>query len=63
VQRGALTQPLADFERGYARNEAIAEAYLLGHPTMAALAQHFGVHYTTVSRLVGKHENAAKVKE
>jgi putative transposase len=38
------------------RNEAIARAYLSGQHTMAAIAAHFGVHYTTVSRLVKAYE-------
>jgi len=57
AQRRALTQSLADFERRYDRNEAIARAYLSGQHTMAAVAAHFGVHYTTVSRLVKRYEN------
>jgi REP element-mobilizing transposase RayT len=56
AQRRALTQTLPDFERSHERNEAIARAYLAGQHTMAAIAQHFGVHYTTVSRLVSAYE-------
>lgn len=58
TQRRALTQPLADFERRYDRNEAMARAYLSRQHTMAAIAQHFGVHYTTVSRIVSGYENS-----
>lgn len=60
AQRRGLTQPLADFEQRYARNEAMARAYLSGQHTMAAIAQHFGVHYSTVSRMVKNHEDPAK---
>ena len=60
AQRRALTQPLADFERRYDRNEAIARAYLSGQHTMAAIASHFGVHYTTVSRLVRGYEDSGR---
>lgn len=60
AQRRALTQALSDFERRYERNEAIARAYLSGQHTMAAIAQHFGVHYTTVSRLVRAYEDSAR---
>jgi transposase len=35
-----------------------ALAYLSGVHTMAAIAEHFGVHYTTVSRLVKAYEDA-----
>lgn len=58
VQRRTLTQPLAEFERRYDRNEAMARAYLSGQHTMAAIAEHFGVHYSTVSRSVASHEGA-----
>lgn len=44
--------------RRYDRNEAIARAYLSGRHTMAAIAEHFEVHYTTVSRLVRAYEEA-----
>lgn len=57
AQRRALTQALEDFERRYPRNEAMARAYLSGQHTMLAIAEHFGVHYATVSRAVRIHEN------
>jgi hypothetical protein len=56
TQRRALTQPLSEFAQKYDRNEAIALAYLSGQHSMAAIAEHFGVHYTTVSRLLKVHE-------
>jgi putative transposase len=56
AQRHALTRALSDFADNRARNEAIALAYLSGQHTMAAIAEHFGVHYTTVSRLVKSYE-------
>lgn len=58
VQRRVLTQSLADFEQRHDRNEAIARAYLSGQHTMTAIAAHFCVHYTTVSRLVKRYESA-----
>ena len=60
AQRRVLTKILADFGQRFDRNEAMARAYLSGRFTMAAIAAHFGVHYTTVSRLVREYENAAK---
>jgi hypothetical protein len=60
AQWRTLTQTLADFEQRFDRNEAMARAYLSGQFTMAAIAAHFGVHYTTVSRLVREYEHAAK---
>ncbi len=56
AQRRALVRALADFAQKHERNEAIALAYLSGQHTMASIARHFGVHYTTVSRLVKAHE-------
>ena len=56
TQRRALTQALSDFSRKHERNDAIALSYLSGQHTMAAIADHFGVHYTTVSRLVKAYE-------
>lgn len=59
AQRRGLTQALADFERRYSRNEAMARAYLSGQHTMLAIAEHFGVHYSTVSRAVKAYEPAS----
>jgi putative transposase len=57
AQRRVLTQPLADFEQCYPRNEAMARAYSSGQHTMLGIAEHFGVHYSTVSRAVKAYEN------
>ena len=56
AQRRALTRALSEYAGTYPRNEAIALAYLSGQHTMAAIANHFVVHYTTVSRLVKAYE-------
>ena len=56
AQRRALTQPLAQFEANYPRQEAMARAYLSGRHSMAAIALHFCVHYSTASRAVKHHE-------
>jgi REP element-mobilizing transposase RayT len=58
AQRRAHTQALTEFEQRYPRNEAMARAYLSGQHTMLAIAEHFGVHYSTVSRMVRGYENA-----
>ena len=60
VQRRAITPPLADFEVKYPRKEAMAHSYLSGQYTMAAIAKHFGVHYSTVSRAVKEQEKTNK---
>ncbi len=62
AQRRALTRALSDFAREHERDEAIALAYLSGHHTMAAIADHFGVHYTTVSRLVKVYEENQRAR-
>jgi REP element-mobilizing transposase RayT len=56
AQRRALARSLSEYAGTYPRNEAIARSYLSGEHTMAAIAQHFDVHYTTVSRLVKAYE-------
>ena len=56
TQRRAMPQPLAELARRYPPNEAMARAYLSGQHSMVAIAQHFGVHYSTVSRAVKKFE-------
>ena len=56
AQRRALTQPLSHFKERYPRDEAMARAYLSGQHSMLSIAQHFGVHYSTVSRAVRNHE-------
>ena len=45
---------LEAFERQYPnnRNAAIQAAFATGAYTMAQLAQHFQLHYTSVSRIV-----------
>lgn len=57
AQRRAQSQSLTDFETRYPRNEAMARAYLSGQHTMLAIAEHFRVHYSTVSRMVRGYEN------
>jgi putative transposase len=58
AQQRASAKALKDFAKKFARDEAIARAYLSGHHTMASIAEHFHVHYTTVSRLVKSFEAA-----
>ena len=60
AQRRAIAQPLPDFEQRYPRNEGMARAYLSGQHSMAAIARHFGVHYSTVSRAVKSYEDKAQ---
>jgi putative transposase len=58
AQQRARAKELKDFAKKFPRDQAIARAYLSGHHTMAAIADHFHVHYTTVSRLVKVFEQS-----
>ena len=60
AQRRALARALSDYARAHERDEAIALAHLSGQHTVATIADHFGVHYTTVSRLVKVYEKAQR---
>ena len=60
TQGRALARALSDYAKAHERDEAIALAYLSGQHTMAKIAEHFGVHYTTVSRLVKVYEKAQR---
>lgn len=54
VQRRLNTQPLSYFSAFSDRNEGITAAYQTGDYTMKAIADEFGLHYATVSRLIKK---------
>lgn len=57
AQRRPLAKPLENYQRRYANpREAMARAYLTGDYTLKAIADHFGVHYATVSRAVKTFE-------
>lgn len=56
AQRRGLLLSLEEYASRYPRNEAMARAYLSGHHTQQAIALHFGLHYTTVSRLIKAYE-------
>jgi len=53
AQRRPLAQPLDYYRREYRnRNAAMAAAYASGDYTMQRIAEAFGVHYATVSRVI-----------
>ena len=57
AQRRPLAKPLEWFVRRYPdRHEAMARAFAAGVYTMQEIADHFGVHYSTVSRAVRRLE-------
>ena len=57
AQRRTVSQPLAQFEKKYERDAAMARTYLSGQYTMLEIAKHFGVHYATVSRAIKRYED------
>jgi len=57
AQRRPLAKPLQYYELRYKdKKRAIVEAYFTGDYTMKAIADHFKVHYSTVSRSIKKAE-------
>jgi REP element-mobilizing transposase RayT len=57
AHRRALAKPLTFYETNYRdRREAMARAYLSGGYAMREIADHFQVHYATVSRAVRRLE-------
>ena len=53
AQRRAPPEPLADIAaRHPGRDAAIAAAHATGHYSYTAIAAHFGVHFSTVGRVV-----------
>jgi putative transposase len=59
AQRRRPRKPLAWFEEQHAeRNAAMAAAYASGAYKQVELARHFGLHCTTVSRLISQTEKS-----
>ena len=57
AHKRAVALTLVEYKQQYPqRDAAMATAYLSGAYSMADIAQHFGVHYMTVSRAVKKSE-------
>ena len=52
LQRQTRAAPLATFLAMPTRNEAIAKTYATGRFNQKEIAQVFGIHYATVSRIV-----------
>lgn len=54
-QRRPLPKSLRDYEkRNTSRDRAIVEAYNSGGYTLSDIGKHFGLHYSRVSRIVGR---------
>jgi REP element-mobilizing transposase RayT len=59
AQRRPAAKSLARYARDFpGRDAAIAAAYASGGYTMKAIGDHFGLHYSQVSRIIQKAENA-----
>lgn len=57
AHRRAVALTLSEYQKQSTnRNEAMSRAYKSGAYTMSHIADHFGVHYMTVSRAVRKFE-------
>ncbi len=55
AQRRAPPRPLARHAADWPdRNQAIVAAYRSNDHTQQAIAKHFGLHYTTVCRIIKK---------
>ena len=53
VQRAAAARPLESYAaESPTRHDAMVRAYATGAYSMARIARHFGVHYSTVSRIL-----------
>jgi REP element-mobilizing transposase RayT len=61
VQQRPLPQPLAQIAREHERDEAIFQAYANGGYRLQEIGDHFGLHYSRVSRIV-KQQRLAKDK-
>ena len=58
AQRRAPAKPLAHYVRLPDTEHGMQSAYASGAYTLAQIAAHFGVHYSTVSRAVGRRGGA-----
>jgi putative transposase len=54
AQRRTPGKPLAYYVRLHDPKDGMRRAYATGDYTLAQIAEHFGVHYSTVSRAVGR---------
>lgn len=61
AQKRPLPKPLAQIAGEHARDEAIAQAYASGGYGLKEIGDHFGLHYSRISRIV-KEQRQAKTK-
>lgn len=59
LQRRSPPMPLEQYQRAHAhRDEAIVDAYRSGGYSMKVIGEHFGLHYSMVSRIVSAARDA-----
>ena len=59
AQRRKLARPLAYYAKKHAdRDEAIVQAYASGGYGMKEIGEHFGLHYSRVSRILAERRLA-----
>lgn len=59
AQRRPIAKSLSHYEKSHPnRDEAIVNAYATGDYTLQDIAEYFELHYTTISRLVKRHEQS-----
>jgi hypothetical protein len=61
IQRRPQPKPLAQIAQAHERDEAIFQAYVSGGYSLKEIGDHFGLHYSRVSRIV-KQQQLAKDK-
>lgn len=58
-QKRQVAKPLVDYQKQYpSRDEAIYAAYRSGGYKMAELARYFGLHYSSVSKIIRRWEDS-----
>ncbi len=59
AQRRPIAKSLSHYEKSHPnRDEAIVNAYATGDYTLQDIAEYFELHYTTISRIVKRHEQS-----
>ena len=58
-QKKQLSKPLTDYlDKGTSRNEAIIKAYRSGGYSMVETANYFGLHYSSISKIIKAADNS-----
>jgi hypothetical protein len=57
VQQRPIPKPLTEIAAAHRRDEAIATAYASGGYSMKDIGDHFGLHYSRVSRILKNHRS------